>query len=78
MVRKDQIEEVTHWPPNSCMPRSAKTTMKRKRRNSRLMIDFIELRRDTTRFLKEFQYLKYMNIYTNVPASSMSHTGRQF
>ena len=48
---------MTHWPPNSCMPNRAKTTMKRKRRNSRLMIDFMELSRDTTRFLNEFQYL---------------------
>lgn len=39
------------------MPSSAKTTIKRKRRNNRLMIDFMELSRDTTRFLKEFQYL---------------------
>lgn len=39
------------------MPRRAKTTMKRKRRNNRLMMDFMELSRETTRFLKEFQYL---------------------
>ena len=39
------------------MPSRAKTTMKRKRRKSRLMMDFMELSRDTTRFLSEFQYL---------------------
>lgn len=39
------------------MPSRAKTTMKRKRRKSRLIMDFMELSRDTTRFLKEFQYL---------------------
>jgi len=39
------------------MPSKAKTTMKRKSRNNRLMMDFIELSKDTTRFLKEFQYL---------------------
>lgn len=39
------------------MPSRAKTTMKRKRRNNKLMMDFIELSSDTTRFLKEFQYL---------------------
>lgn len=39
------------------MPSRAKTTMKRKSRNNRLMIDFMEFSRDTTRFLKEFQYL---------------------
>ena len=40
------------------MPSRANTTMKRKRRNSRLMMDFMELSRDTTRFLREFQYLE--------------------
>lgn len=39
------------------MPSRANTTMKRKRRNSRLMMDFMELMRDTTRFLREAQYL---------------------
>lgn len=50
--------EITHCPPKSCMPSRAKTTMKRKRRKSKLMIDFIELRREITRFLSEFQYLR--------------------
>lgn len=49
--------ESTHCPPKSCMPSRAKTTMKRKRRNSKLMMDFMELRSEMTRFLKEFQYL---------------------
>lgn len=31
--------------------------MKRKSRNSKLMMDFIELRRDTTRFRRDAQYL---------------------
>ena len=39
------------------MPRRANTTMKRKRRKSRLMMDFMELMRDTTRFLRDAQYL---------------------
>ena len=47
----------TYWPPKSCIPRRAKTTMNRKRRNNRLMIDFMELRRETTRFLRDAQYL---------------------
>lgn len=47
----------TYCPPNSCIPNRAKTTMKRKSRKRRLMMDFMELRRDTTRFLREFQYL---------------------
>lgn len=53
----NSIYKNTHWPPKSCMPSRAKTTMKRKSRNNRLMIDFMEFSRDTTRFLKEFQYL---------------------
>lgn len=50
--------EITHCPPKSCMPSRAKTTMKRKRRKSKLMMDFMELRRETTRFRREFQYLR--------------------
>ncbi len=67
---------MTHWPPNSCMPSSAKTTIKRKRRNNRLMIDFMELSRDTTRFLKEFQYLhthtyEYIHKYCGTTSTSI-------
>lgn len=47
----------THRPPKSCIPNRAKTTVKRKRRKRRLMMDFMELMRDTTRFLSEAQYL---------------------
>lgn len=47
----------TYWPPKSCIPRRANTTMNRKSRNSRLMMDFMELRRETTRFLRDAQYL---------------------
>lgn len=46
-----------YWPPKSCIPKRAKTTMNRKRRNNRLMMDFMELRRETTRFLSDAQYL---------------------
>lgn len=52
----------TDCPPKSCMPSRAKTTMKRKSRNSKLMMDFIELRRDTTRFRREAQYLTETDI----------------
>lgn len=47
----------TDCPPKSCMPSRAKTTMKRKSRKSKLMMDFIELSRETTRLRKEAQYL---------------------
>lgn len=48
----------TDCPPNSCIPNKAKTTMKRKRRNSKLMMDFMEFNRDTTRFRRGAQYLR--------------------
>jgi hypothetical protein len=54
---KLEIFSSTYWPPKSCIPKRAKTTMNRKRRNRRLMMDFIELRRETTRFLRDAQYL---------------------
>lgn len=47
----------TYCPPKSCMPSRAKTTMNRNSRKRRLMIDFMELSRDTTRFRSELQYL---------------------
>lgn len=55
--RKGRKKTSTDCPPKSCMPNRANTTMKRKSRNSKLMIDFIELRRDTTRLRKDAQYL---------------------
>lgn len=48
---------IYYLPPKSCMPRSAKTTMKRKSRKSKLIMDFMEFIRDTTRFLRDAQYL---------------------
>ena len=45
-------------PPNSCMPNSAKMRMKRKRRSSSEMMDFMELNSDITKLRKEDQYLK--------------------
>ena len=40
------------------MPSRANTTMKRKRRKSKLTMDFIEFSKDTTRFLRGAQYLR--------------------
>ena len=44
-------------PPKSCMPSSAKISMKRKRRNSNEIMERIELSNDITRFLNDDQYL---------------------
>lgn len=54
--------ERTYLPPKSCIPSRAKTTMKRKRRKSRLIIDFMELISDTTKFLRDAQYLENRDI----------------
>ena len=45
-------------PPKSCMPSSAAMRMKRKRRSSSEMMDFIEETSDTSRLRREDQYLK--------------------
>lgn len=44
------------------MPSSAKTTMKRKRRKMREMMDFMEFIKETTRFLRDAQYLDFHKI----------------
>lgn len=41
------------------MPSKANTTMNRNSRKSKLMMDFMEFSRETTRFLREFQYLHW-------------------
>ena len=54
-------------PPKSCMPSSAKISMKRKRRNSNEIMERIELSNDITRFLSDDQYLdgsKYFQLET--------------
>ena len=42
----------------TCMPSRANIRMKRKRRNRRERMERMELRRETTRFLRDDQYLK--------------------
>ena len=44
-------------PPKSCIPSRAKMRMKRKRRRRRETMDFMEASKETTRFLREDQYL---------------------
>lgn len=55
-----------YLPPNSCIPRRAKTTMNRKRRKSKLMIDFMELIKETTKFRRDAQYLQNADSITVV------------
>ena len=47
-------------PPNSCMPNSAKMSINRKSRRRSDTIDFIDAKSDTTKFLNDDQYLKYI------------------
>ena len=54
-------------PPKSCIPSRAKMRMNRKRRRRREMMDFIELRRETTRLRKEDQYLEEKNMAYLLP-----------
>lgn len=50
-------EMPTNRPPNSCMPSSAKMIINRKSKTSKLAMERIELSRDATRLLSDFQYL---------------------
>ena len=44
-------------PPKSCIPRSAKIRMNKNRRRRSDTMDFSEAKRDTTKFLRDDQYL---------------------
>lgn len=56
-IEKTSRQALTYSPPNSCMPRRAKTMMNKKRRNRRLRMDLILLNNEMTRFLRDDQYL---------------------
>lgn len=56
--RRCKVCTDTDSPPKSCIPNKAKTTMKRKRRKSKLTMDFMEFNSETTRFLSGAQYLR--------------------
>lgn len=47
-----------YFPPNNCIPRSAKMTMKRKRRSSRDTMDRMLFKREATSLRKAVQYLR--------------------
>ena len=47
-----------NFPPNTCIPRSEKMTIKRKRRRSSEAMERTELRREATKLFRDFQYLK--------------------
>ena len=49
-------------PPKSCIPSRAKMRMKRKRSRRSETMDFIDASRETTRFLKDDQYLKNTSV----------------
>lgn len=55
------VGSLLNLPPNTCIPSKAKIIMNKKRRKRRDAIDWIELRRDATRFDSAFQYLVTLN-----------------
>ena len=55
-------------PPKSCIPRSAKMRMNKKRSSNRDTIDFNDAKRDTTRFLKDDQYVVTLKILNSLNA----------
>ena len=58
MLRLGVLSGKLNFPPNTCMPSREKMTMKRKSRRSRQAMERTEFRREATRFLRDFQYLK--------------------
>lgn len=52
------VESKLNLPPNTCIPRREKITMKRKRRRSREAIDWMEFNSDATKLERDRQYLK--------------------
>lgn len=58
LLRCKGLSGKLNLPPNTCMPRREKITMKRKSRRSREAMERIELIREATRLLKDVQYLR--------------------
>lgn len=65
LLRLALWSEKLNFPPKTCMPRSEKMTMKRKRRRRREAMERTELRREATRLLSDFQYLKHKRQVVN-------------
>lgn len=61
-----------NFPPNSCIPNSAKMTMKRKRRTSKLTMDFIEANSEATRLRRLDQYLRSSGIQLMIKSGKQS------
>uniref|UniRef100_A0A1Y1LV91 Uncharacterized protein n=1 Tax=Photinus pyralis TaxID=7054 RepID=A0A1Y1LV91_PHOPY len=55
-------ESKLNSPPNSCMPSKANISINRKRRNSKDIMERIELSREMTRLRNEDQYFVTLNI----------------
>lgn len=53
-----------NWPPNNCIPSSAKIRINKNSRNNKEMIERIEFKRDITRLRREDQYLLNKHIFT--------------
>lgn len=58
LLRCKGLSAKLNLPPNTCMPRREKITMKRKSRRSREAMERIEFIREATRLLSDVQYLR--------------------
>lgn len=61
LLRCTGLSGKLNLPPNTCMPRREKITIKRKSRRSRQAMERIEFIKEATRLLREVQYLKDKN-----------------
>lgn len=58
-IESTECEKIsTYAPPKSCIPKRANIKMNRNKRNNRLRMERMLLRRDITRLRREAQYLK--------------------
>lgn len=58
LLRGTAESSKSYLPPKSCMPSSAKMTMKRKSSSSSEAMERMELSSDATRLLSDVQYLR--------------------
>ena len=68
----DYIKIITYFPPNSCIPRRAKTSKKRNNKNIKDTIDLRELIKDTTKFRRPDHALKFCYFYQTIDKNFIS------
>jgi len=58
LLRLGVLSGKLNFPPNTCMPSREKITMNRKSSRRREAMERTEFRREATRLLRDFQYLR--------------------